>query len=169
MVNYKYWRRKQRATNSNLWDITKLLFPYGLKAGVLPDSNVNFQVQTPASIISNFGRKLLFNSNLNNLCCRGRNIIIGTLEVIGGIGTWIGTITAATTFTAGTEGLGVAVAGAAVEEGIVSGAILVGDGLARIAGAYDTPVLEDVVNASTPIEKDIADNISNISNHKNKD
>ena len=96
----------------------------------------------------------------------GTNILIGIGEILGGFGTWVGAIASASFVTVGTEGAAVYFAGVAVSEGLAFGAFLIGDGCARIAGAHNVSVSEDIVNATMPIEKDIADSINDMSNKK---
>lgn len=38
-----------------------------------------------------------------------------------------------------------------------------GNGLARIAGIYNTSILDDILNATVPIEKDMGENMIDMS------
>ena len=88
------------------------------------------------------------------------DIVFGTGEVILGFCTWGSTIMFAASVTPGTGGAALLVAGNKIFDGLVAGAFLVGNGFERIVGAHDAPVPDDIVNATMPIEKDMAESIN---------
>ena len=130
-------------TNSNLLDITKLLFPSGVRIGLDSDNNTIIQVPTPNKIISNFFRgQNPTKSEQLSTDKKDHHVRNGIIEIGSGVAVWIlGGITVYNTMQKDPESLSKVGYSA-----IITGSTLIANGIGRVTGSSQTSLKEDYIS-----------------------
>ncbi len=124
-------------------DITKLLFPSGVRIGLDSDNSTIIQVQTPNKIISNFfrGQNPITSEQLS-INKKDHHVRNGIIEIGSGVAVWIlGGIAVYNTMQKDPESISTVGYSA-----IITGSTLIAHGLGRVTGSSQTSLKEDYIS-----------------------